>query len=38
MHATKLVTPDVLLLMCIGGIAFIVIMKLIFRKKGDQGH
>lgn len=33
MHGTKLITPEVLLMMCIGGIAFIVIMKLIFRKK-----
>lgn len=33
MHGTKLVTPEVLLVMCIGGIAFIIIMKLIFRKK-----
>lgn len=33
MHGTKLVTPEVLLVMCIGGIVFIVIMKLIFRKK-----
>lgn len=33
MHATKLITPEVLLTMCIGGIAFIIILKLIFRKK-----
>jgi len=33
MHAVKFITPEVLLIMCIGGIAFIVIMKLIFRKK-----
>jgi hypothetical protein len=33
MHGTKLVTPEVLLVMCIGGIVFIVILKLIFRKK-----
>ncbi len=33
MHATKLITPEVLLVMCLGGIAFIVILKLIFRKK-----
>jgi len=32
MHATKLITPEVLLVMCIGGIAFILIMKAIFRK------
>lgn len=33
MHAVKFITPEVLLIMCIGGIAFILIMKLIFRKK-----
>jgi hypothetical protein len=33
MHAVKQITPEVLLILCIGGIAFIVIMKLIFRKK-----
>lgn len=33
MHAAKQITPEVLLILCIGGIAFIVIMKLIFRKK-----
>lgn len=33
MHGTKLITPEVLVVMCIGGIIFIVIMKLIFRKK-----
>lgn len=33
MHAIKQITPEVLLIMCLGGIAFIVIMKLIFRKK-----
>lgn len=33
MHAVKFITPEVLLVMCIGGIAFILIMKLIFRKK-----
>lgn len=33
MHGTKLITPEVIVVMCIGGIAFIVIMKLIFRKK-----
>ncbi len=33
MHAVKFITPEVLLVMCIGGIAFIVIMKLIFRQK-----
>lgn len=33
MHGTKFITPEVIVVMCIGGIAFIVIMKLIFRKK-----
>ena len=32
MHAVKQITPEVLLLMCIGGIAFILIFKAIFRK------
>lgn len=32
MHAVNQITPQVLLVMCIGGIAFIIIMKLIFRK------
>jgi len=34
MHAVKLVTPGVLLMLCIGLAAFIVIYRLIFRKKG----
>ena len=33
MHAVKLVTPEVIVVMCIGGIAFILIMKIIFRKR-----
>lgn len=33
MHAVKLVTPEVVVVMCIGGIAFILIMKAIFRKR-----
>ncbi len=33
MHAVKLVTPEVIIVMCIGGIAFILIMKAIFRKQ-----
>lgn len=33
MHAIEQVTPEVLLIMCIGGIAFILIMKAIFRKR-----
>jgi hypothetical protein len=32
MHGVKLITPEVLLVMCIGGIAFILIFKAIFRK------
>jgi hypothetical protein len=34
MHATKLITPGILMAMCIGLVAFIVIFRLIFRKKG----
>ncbi len=33
MHAIDQITPEVLLLMCIGGIAFILIFKAIFRDK-----
>lgn len=33
MHATNQITPEVLLVMCIGGIAFILIFKAIFRNK-----
>ena len=33
MHAVKQITPEVLLVMCIGGIIFIVIFWAIFRKK-----
>lgn len=33
MHATKLITPEVLLMLCLGGIAFILIFKAIFKKK-----
>jgi len=32
MHAVNQITPEVLLVMCIGGIAFILILKAIFRK------
>jgi hypothetical protein len=32
MHAVEQITPEVILIMCIGGIAFILIMKAIFRK------
>jgi len=33
MHAVKQITPEVLLVLCIGGIIFIVVFKAIFRKK-----
>jgi hypothetical protein len=33
MHASKLITPEVLLVMCLGGIVFILIFKTIFKKK-----
>lgn len=33
MHAVNQITPEVLLVMCIGGIAFIIIFKAIFRKR-----
>jgi hypothetical protein len=33
MHAVKLVTPEVLIVMCIGGIAFILIFKAIFKNR-----
>jgi hypothetical protein len=33
MHAIDLVTPEVLLVMCIGGIAFVLIFRAIFKKK-----
>lgn len=33
MHAVNLITPEVLIVLCIGGIAFIVIFKAIFRKE-----
>ena len=33
MHAVDQITPEVLLVMCIGGIAFILIYKAIFRKR-----
>ena len=34
MHAVKQITPEVLMIMAVGIIAFLVIMRLIFRKKG----
>ena len=33
MHAMDLITPEIILVMCIGGIAFILIMKAIFKKR-----
>lgn len=33
MHATKLVTPEVLLVICIGAILCVLIFMAIFRKK-----
>ncbi len=33
MHAVEYITPEVLLMMCIGGIAFILIFRAIFRKR-----
>lgn len=34
MHAVKQITPEVLVIMAVGVVAFLVIMRLIFRKKG----
>lgn len=33
MHAVKYITPEVLLVMCLGGIAFILILKAIFKRR-----
>jgi hypothetical protein len=33
MHAINEITPEILLVLCIGGIAFIIIFRMIFRKK-----
>ena len=33
MHAVNQLTPEILIVICIGAIAFVVIMKIIFRKK-----
>jgi len=33
MHAIKQITPEILLMLCIGGIAFILIFRAIFRDK-----
>ncbi len=32
MHAVDQITPEILLVMCIGGIVFIVVLKILFRK------
>jgi hypothetical protein len=33
MHAIDQITPEILLVMCIGGIIFIIIFKAIFKKR-----
>ena len=33
MHAVKYITPEVIVVMCLGGIAFILIFRAIFRNK-----
>jgi hypothetical protein len=33
MHAVKQITPEVLLVLCIGGIIFVVVFWAIFRKR-----
>jgi hypothetical protein len=33
MHAVKYITPDVIVVMCIGGIAFVLIFRAIFKNK-----
>ena len=33
MHALEYITPEVLLVMCIGGIAFVLIFRAIFNKR-----
>jgi hypothetical protein len=33
MHAVDLITPEILLTMCIGGVAFILIFRAIFKKR-----
>lgn len=33
MHAINQITPEVILVMCIGGIAFVLIFRAIFRKR-----
>ncbi len=33
MHAVEYITPEVLVVMCLGGIAFILIFRAIFKKR-----
>jgi hypothetical protein len=33
MHAVDQITPEILLVMCIGGIIFILVFKAIFKKR-----
>jgi hypothetical protein len=33
MHAVKFITPEVLLVMCIGGIIFVLVFRAIFKDK-----
>jgi hypothetical protein len=33
MHAVKFITPEVIVVMCIGGIAFVLIFRAIFKNK-----
>lgn len=33
MHALKYITPEVLLVMCIGGIIFVLVLRAIFNKR-----
>jgi hypothetical protein len=33
MHAVKQITPEVLLMLCVGGILFLVVLRAIFRQK-----
>lgn len=33
MHATRFITPEIILLLCIGGIAFILIFRMIFKNR-----
>jgi hypothetical protein len=33
MHAVKYITPEIIVLMCIGGIAFVLIFRAIFKNR-----